>query len=79
MLKDKKEKDTETVKSKVGRRIKQLREKRNLTQADFSELIGLNRTFLIHIEKGRKNVSIASLEKIVNGLGVNFGYFFKSM
>jgi transcriptional regulator with XRE-family HTH domain len=62
----------------IGNHIKELREKKKLTQEELAEKSGLNRTFLIHIEKGRRNVSVKSLEKIFLGLGVSFSKFFKS-
>ena len=65
------------IQIKIGKRIKELREKRKFTQEELAEKSGLNRTFLIHVEKGRRNVSVKSLEKIFAGLEVSFGKFFK--
>lgn len=65
------------IQLKVGDRIRQIREKKNFTQAELAEKGRLNRTFLIHIEKGRRNVSLKSLEKILYGLDTSFGDFFK--
>lgn len=66
------------IQIRIGNHIKKLREKRRLTQEELAEKSGLNRTFLIHVEKGRRNVSIKSLEKIFAGLGVSFSKFFHS-
>lgn len=64
------------IQIRIGNRIKELREKKKLTQEELSEVSGLNRTFLIHVEKGRRNVSVKSLEKIFSGLDISFYKFF---
>ncbi len=65
------------VQAKIGARIKEIREKATLTQLELAKKSGLNRTFIIHVEKGRRNVSVQSLEKILKGLNVSFSKFFK--
>lgn len=71
-------KKTTNIQQNVGSRIREIREKKKFTQAELAEKSGLNRTFLIHVEKGRRNVSIQSLGKILDGLETTFSYFFKN-
>ena len=52
------------------------RESQNLSQYKFSEMIGLDRTYLIGVEKGRRNVSVDNLVKISQGLGVSLSELF---
>jgi len=61
---------------KIGERIVELRKKKGLSQQQFAYEADMERTYLNHIEKGRKNISIATLEKITTGLGVSFATFF---
>lgn len=54
----------------VGQRIRTLREQRGLSQYQFAKMIGMDRSYLINIEKGKRNVSIDMLTKIATGLDV---------
>jgi len=54
----------------LGKRIKTLREKQGLSQRKFSLMVGIDRSYIIGVEHGRRNISIDNIEKIANGLGV---------
>lgn len=66
------------IKTRIGLRIKELRAKKELTQEGLAWKAELNRTFMNHIENGRKNISVESLEKIITGLETNIKEFFNS-
>ena len=66
------------IKQKVGERIKEIRISKNLSQEAVAYNAGIERSFVTHIENGRRNVSIETLEKVLSGLGVSFSYFFNS-
>lgn len=53
-------------KGKIGARITQLRKAKKLSQQKFSYEADIERTFLTHIEKGRKNISVGTLERIIS-------------
>jgi len=61
---------------KIGERIVQLRKDKNLSQQKFAYAADMERTYLNHIEKGRKNISINTLEKILIGLDISIKDFF---
>ena len=65
------------LKIKVGNRITALRKEKKLSQQKFSYAADMERTYLTHIEKGRKNISLNTLEKITEALGVTLQDFFK--
>jgi transcriptional regulator with XRE-family HTH domain len=65
-----------SLKELVGERIAQLRNSKNLSQQKFSYEADMERTYLAHIENGRKNISISTLEKITGALGVSIKDFF---
>ena len=67
------------IQVKIGNRIKEIREKQGLTQNELSIKTDINRTFLIHMEKGRKNISIQTLQKVIIGFDVPFKYFFRDL
>jgi len=64
------------IRISVGNKIKELRKERNLSQEDLALLSGLDRTYINSVENGRRNISIISLEKIANGLGVKIKNIF---
>jgi transcriptional regulator with XRE-family HTH domain len=60
----------------VGARIAHLRKEKKISQQKFSYEANIERTYLTHIEKGRKNISLSTLEKIINALEVSPKEFF---
>lgn len=67
------------MKAKIGVRIKELRTEKNLTQEAVAWKAEVDRTFMNHVENGKRNVSVDTLEKIVcNGLELSFKDFFNA-
>lgn len=67
------------IKVKIGLRIKELRTERNLTQEAIAFKSDIDRTFMNHIENGKRNVSVETLEKLIDsGLETNFKDFFST-
>jgi transcriptional regulator with XRE-family HTH domain len=67
------------IKVKIGLRIKELRTDKNLTQEEVAWKAEVDRTFMNHVENGKRNVSIDTLTKIIcNGLETNLKDFFSS-
>jgi transcriptional regulator with XRE-family HTH domain len=64
------------VKSKIGRRIKELRDKSNLSQKDLAYSSDLDRSYIASVENGQRNISIVNIEKIASALGVSLKEFF---
>jgi transcriptional regulator with XRE-family HTH domain len=65
------------IQADIGERIAKIREKKNLTQYQLAFKIKMDRTFITHVEKGRRNLSVQSLDKILKGLDTTFANFFK--
>jgi transcriptional regulator with XRE-family HTH domain len=65
------------IKNKIGLRIKEIRTDQNLTQEEVAWKAEVDRTFMNHVENGKRNVSVETLTKIVcNGLEMSFKDFF---
>lgn len=62
---------------KVGTRIQELRRVQGLSQEKFALKAEIDRTYLAGIERGKRNPTIKSLEKIINCLGISFSEFFQ--
>jgi transcriptional regulator with XRE-family HTH domain len=67
------------IEKKIGLRIKEIRTKNSLTQEQLAWEADVDRTYMNHVENGRKNISIRSLEKIIKALKVSFSEFFKEI
>ena len=67
-----------TIQEKIGKRITELRKEKELSQQKFAYEADIERSFLTHIEKGRKNISVGTMERIFTALGVSFKEFFNS-
>lgn len=65
--------------SDVGKRIKELRNNQGLSQEKLALKAEIDRTYLAGVEAGKRNLSINSLEKILEALGMSFQDFFKGM
>ena len=66
------------IRVRVGKNIQALRKKNSQSQEQLAEACGLHRTYIGSIERGERNVSILSLEKIANGLEVDVEVLVKS-
>ena len=66
------------IRVKIGTRLKELRSAKGLSQEKFSFLCELDRTYIASIEQGRRNVSVANIEKIAKALDMSVYTFFKS-
>lgn len=65
------------IKAKIGLRIKEIRTKKELTQEAVAYKAEIDRTFMNHVENGKRNVSVETLEKVIcSGLDTNFKDFF---
>ncbi len=64
------------IKQKIGSRIKELRKQRS--QENIANTADMDRSFMTHIESGRRNISIETLQRILIALDVSFQEFFNS-
>lgn len=55
---------------RVGRAIRAHREETGLSQESFADAIDMHRAYYSAIERGEKNVTLATFERVANGLGV---------
>ncbi|PXX30646.1 helix-turn-helix domain-containing protein [Arenibacter sp. ARW7G5Y1] len=62
----------------IGRRIKELREQKNLSQLQLANEVDLSKTHLGRIERAESNVTVESLTRIANYFEVRITYFFES-
>ena len=64
------------IKLSVGKRVKELRNKLGISQEEFADLAGLDRTYITSVECGKRNISIVNIEKLAKALKVSLAEFF---
>lgn len=67
------------VVKRFGKRVRQLRLERDLTQEALGDKAGLDMTYIGRIERGEQNTSIIAAEMIAKGLGVTLEQLFKGL
>jgi transcriptional regulator with XRE-family HTH domain len=55
----------------VGRNLRLYREARGLSQEAFADILGFHRTYMGAIERGERNLSFKSLERIASRIGID--------
>lgn len=60
----------------VAKRLKDYRLQRGLTQEDLAEKANLHYTYIGQVERAEKNVTINTLERIIDSLNVSFSELF---
>ncbi|SEC43448.1 helix-turn-helix domain-containing protein [Terriglobus roseus] len=59
------------VSVRFGKRLRELRTERNLSQARMAKVFGIDRTFISDVERGRKAMSLTTLEIVALGLQIS--------
>ncbi len=55
----------------VGRNLRTYREARGLSQEAFADVLGVHRTYMGGVERGERNLTLKSLERIAERVGVD--------
>ena len=64
---------------KLGQRIRELRQKKKVSQEFFAGLCEINRVHMSQIERGQINLTIATLNKIAKNLDVSVSALLKGI
>ena len=55
----------------LGRNLRRYREERGLSQEDFAELVGVHRTYMGGVERGERNLTLRSVERVAATIGID--------
>lgn len=66
------------IKEKIGKRLRELRTAKGLSQEKFSFECELDRTYIASIEQGKRNISAVNIEKIAKAFDISISKFFNS-
>ena len=59
--------------------VRELRATKNLSQEELALKSGLDRTYISGVERGVRNISLESLESIINGLEIDVSKFLEEL
>ena len=55
----------------VGRNLRALRAQRGLSQEQFADVLGVHRTYMGGVERGERNLTLRSVERLAQHLAVD--------
>lgn len=70
---------SDQLRKEFGKRVRTLREQGSMSIGRFGLVVGLNKSFLIQVEHGRRNPSLDTIEKIAAGLGITVSELFEGI
>ena len=56
---------------RFGRNLRRYREERGLSQEAFAEVLGVHRTYMGGVERGERNLTLRSVERLAETIGVD--------
>lgn len=59
------------LQKRVGENLRAHREAEGLSQEAFAEVLGVHRTYMGAVERGQRNLTLQSLERIASKIGVD--------
>ena len=76
-MQDMQARDTD-IQVAFGRRVRELRQLRGLSQEQLAEACGLHRTYIGGIERGERNPSLINIGRIATALSVTLDQMFNT-
>jgi transcriptional regulator with XRE-family HTH domain len=69
----------EDIRLRFGKAVRNLRHKLGVSQEEFADICGLDRTYIGGIERGERNVSLVNIERIAKALKISIPRLFKNV
>jgi len=58
------------IKATFGKRLRELREAKGMSQESLAHEAGLDRTYVSSVERGKRNISLENIERLAKALGI---------
>lgn len=59
------------ISKQLGQNMKRIRAKKEMSQGDIARALGVDRGYISNIENGKKNPTIATIQKLANALDIS--------
>ena len=59
------------ISSKLGQNLKRIRTKKGMSQGDIARALEVHRAYISGIENGKRNPTLATIQKLADALGVS--------
>ena len=59
------------ISSKLGQNLKNIRTKKKMSQGDIARALEVHRAYISGIENGKRNPTLATIQKLAEALGVS--------
>ncbi|KKR53519.1 MAG: hypothetical protein UT90_C0007G0001 [Parcubacteria group bacterium GW2011_GWA1_40_21] len=59
------------ISEQLGKNMKRIRVKKKMSQGDIARALEVDRGYISNIENGKKNPTLATIQKLANALGVS--------
>ena len=69
----------EDVRVRFGKALRKRRHKLGVSQEEFADLCGLDRTYVGGIERGERNLALVNIEKLARALRISLSDLFRSV
>ncbi len=56
---------------KFGKKVKEIRLKKNMSQGDIARILDVHRSYISSLERGVRNPSLLTVQKVAKALGVS--------
>lgn len=60
-----------------GKKLREVRIKKNKSQGDIAKILGVHRSYISGLERGKRNPSLLTVHKVANALGVSVNELLK--
>jgi len=67
----------EDIRLRFGKAVREKRHKLRVSQEEFADICGLDRTYIGGIERGERNVALVNIEKIAKALKISLPELFR--
>jgi transcriptional regulator with XRE-family HTH domain len=69
----------EDIRIRFGKALRQRRGKLGVSQEEFADICGLDRTYIGGIERGERNLSLANIEKVAKAFKISLSEMFRGV
>jgi len=67
------------IRARFGLRLRKLRKKKGWTQVELADYLGLRRTYVSDLERGKRNVSLLTMEIIARGFKLSVSQLLRGL